>query len=109
MERTLTDSRQGSLFRAVIAAAGDDTRTAGALHRFYEVRIAEWAPCVRQATEADAFRHRCPRSAPSPRPPPPSARQWRPPRRGGGRPRRRGRGGGRPAPGVYRAKGADQV
>ncbi|WP_407565806.1 TetR/AcrR family transcriptional regulator C-terminal ligand-binding domain-containing protein [Streptomyces sp. 184] len=46
---TLTDPRQGALFRAVIAAATCDERTAAALHRFYEIRIAEWAPCVEQA------------------------------------------------------------
>ncbi|WP_328923887.1 TetR/AcrR family transcriptional regulator [Streptomyces sp. NBC_00190] len=51
VRRTLTDSRQGALFRAVIAAATTDERTAEALHRFYEVRVAEWAPCVRQAVE----------------------------------------------------------
>ncbi|MEU5434147.1 TetR/AcrR family transcriptional regulator [Streptomyces sp. NPDC020719] len=47
--RTLTDPRQGPLFRAVIAAATCDDRTARALHTFYEVRVAEWAPCVEQA------------------------------------------------------------
>ncbi|WP_326796697.1 TetR/AcrR family transcriptional regulator [Streptomyces sp. NBC_01808] len=46
---TLTDPRQGALFRAVIAAATCDDRTAAALHRFYAIRIAEWAPCVEQA------------------------------------------------------------
>ncbi|MFE9634624.1 TetR/AcrR family transcriptional regulator [Streptomyces sp. NPDC006463] len=51
VRRTLTDSRQGALFKAVIAAATTDERTAEALHRFYEVRVAEWAPCVRQAVE----------------------------------------------------------
>ncbi|MEV6262879.1 TetR/AcrR family transcriptional regulator [Streptomyces sp. NPDC051784] len=43
---TLTDARQGPLFRAVIAAATCDDRTAQALHRFYAVRIEEWAGCV---------------------------------------------------------------
>ncbi|MDJ0382778.1 TetR/AcrR family transcriptional regulator [Streptomyces sp. G-G2] len=47
--RTLTDPRQGPLFRAVIAAAATDPRTAAALHRFYAVRVAEWVPCVEQA------------------------------------------------------------
>ncbi|MFJ8162313.1 TetR/AcrR family transcriptional regulator [Streptomyces sp. NPDC096136] len=47
--RTLTDPRQGPLFKAVIAAATGDARTAEALHRFYEVRVAEWAPCVQEA------------------------------------------------------------
>lgn len=51
VRRTLTDPRQGSLFKAVIAAATCDTRTAEALHRFYDARITEWAPCVRQAAK----------------------------------------------------------
>ncbi|KJY35248.1 MULTISPECIES: TetR/AcrR family transcriptional regulator [Streptomyces] len=49
--RTLSDPRQGPLFKAVIAAATCDARTAEALHRFYEVRVAEWAPCVQEAVE----------------------------------------------------------
>lgn len=49
--RTLTDPRQGPLFAAVIAAATCDTRTAEALHRFYAVRVAEWAGCVDAAVE----------------------------------------------------------
>ncbi|MCX5412958.1 TetR/AcrR family transcriptional regulator [Streptomyces sp. NBC_00059] len=49
--RTLTDPRQGPLFAAVIAAATCDARTAEALHRFYAVRIEEWAGCVTAATE----------------------------------------------------------
>ncbi|MBT2416950.1 TetR/AcrR family transcriptional regulator [Streptomyces sp. ISL-22] len=48
VQRTLADPRQGALFRAVIAAATCDERTAQALGRFYEVRVAEWAPCVEQ-------------------------------------------------------------
>ncbi|MGW3623806.1 TetR/AcrR family transcriptional regulator [Streptomyces sp. NPDC000880] len=44
--RTLTDPRQGPLFKAVIAAASCDERTAQALHRFYSTWIKEWAPCV---------------------------------------------------------------
>jgi AcrR family transcriptional regulator len=47
--RTLADPRQGALFKAVIAAANCDERTAEALHRFYAVRVAEWAPCAEQA------------------------------------------------------------
>ncbi|MEV0090001.1 TetR/AcrR family transcriptional regulator C-terminal ligand-binding domain-containing protein [Streptomyces sp. NPDC050738] len=47
--KTLADPRQGPIFKAVIAAATCDDRTAEALRRFYEVRIAEWAPCVTQA------------------------------------------------------------
>jgi AcrR family transcriptional regulator len=48
VRRTLADPRQGALFRAVIAAASCDDRTARSLRRFYEVRVAEWAPCVEQ-------------------------------------------------------------
>ncbi|NKQ51373.1 TetR/AcrR family transcriptional regulator [Amycolatopsis sp. K13G38] len=51
VRRTLTDARQGPLFKAVIAAATCDERTAAALRRFYEVRIEEWEPCARQAVE----------------------------------------------------------
>lgn len=51
VQRTLTDPRQGALFAAVIAAATCDARTAEALHRFYETRITEWAPCVTEAVE----------------------------------------------------------
>jgi AcrR family transcriptional regulator len=51
VQRTLADPRQGALFKALIAAATCDGRTAGALHRFYEIRIAEWAPCVAAAVE----------------------------------------------------------
>ncbi|NUS30672.1 MAG: TetR/AcrR family transcriptional regulator [Streptomyces sp.] len=48
VQRTLADPRQGALFRAVIAAATCDERTAQALRRFYDIRVAEWAPCVQQ-------------------------------------------------------------
>jgi AcrR family transcriptional regulator len=48
VQRTLADPRQGPLFRAVIAAATCDGRTAEALRRFYDVRVDEWAPCVEQ-------------------------------------------------------------
>ncbi|MDF4251555.1 TetR/AcrR family transcriptional regulator [Streptomyces sp. WMMB303] len=51
VRRTLTDRRQGALFKAVIAAATCDAPAAEALHRFYAARIGEWAPCVRQAAE----------------------------------------------------------
>jgi len=47
--RTLTDRRQGPLFKAMLAAATWDVDTAAALTRFYETRIAEWAPCVTDA------------------------------------------------------------
>jgi AcrR family transcriptional regulator len=51
VQRTLADPRQGALFKALIAAATGDARTAEALHRFYEIRIDEWAPCVTAAVE----------------------------------------------------------
>jgi AcrR family transcriptional regulator len=51
VQRTLADPRQGALFKAVIAAATCEARTAEALHRFYEVRVTEWAPCVQQAVD----------------------------------------------------------
>lgn len=49
--RTLSDPRQGALFRAVIAAATCDPAAASALHGFYAVRVEEWAPCVAQAVD----------------------------------------------------------
>ncbi|WP_433824502.1 TetR/AcrR family transcriptional regulator C-terminal ligand-binding domain-containing protein [Actinoplanes sp. CA-015351] len=49
VQRTVTDPRQGPLFRAVIVAATCDDRAAEALRRFYAVRIAEWSPCVTAA------------------------------------------------------------
>ncbi|MFB8207281.1 TetR/AcrR family transcriptional regulator [Streptomyces sp. NPDC056010] len=49
--KTLTDPRQGALFRSVIAAATCDPRTAQALHRFYAIRVEEWAGCVTEAVE----------------------------------------------------------
>ncbi|MGD7707146.1 TetR/AcrR family transcriptional regulator C-terminal ligand-binding domain-containing protein [Microlunatus sp. Y2014] len=48
---TLADRRQGPLFAAIIAAATCDERTAAALQHFYDVRIAEWAPCVDAAVD----------------------------------------------------------
>ncbi|MEU8515373.1 TetR/AcrR family transcriptional regulator [Kitasatospora sp. NPDC048722] len=51
VQRTLADPRQGGLFRAVIVAANCDTGAAQALRRFYEARVAEWAPCVAEAVE----------------------------------------------------------
>ncbi|WP_432116827.1 TetR/AcrR family transcriptional regulator [Streptomyces sp. bgisy032] len=51
VRRTLTDPRQGPLFTALIAAATGDAKTAAALHRFYDLRVREWAPCVRQAVD----------------------------------------------------------
>jgi AcrR family transcriptional regulator len=49
--KTLTDQRQGPLFRAMLGAATSDDVTAEALARFYDKRIAEWASCV---TDAEA-------------------------------------------------------
>jgi AcrR family transcriptional regulator len=49
VQRTLVDARQGPLFKAIIAAATGDARTAEALHGFYAIRVREWAPCVEQA------------------------------------------------------------
>ncbi|GAA3192653.1 TetR-like C-terminal domain-containing protein [Streptomyces virens] len=51
VQRTLADPRQGALFRAVIAAATCEPKTAEALHHFYDTRVEEWAPCVRQAVD----------------------------------------------------------
>ncbi|WP_031331084.1 TetR/AcrR family transcriptional regulator [Williamsia sp. D3] len=46
VRKTLSDKRQGPLFKAIIAAATCDARTADALAHFYDTRVAEWAPCV---------------------------------------------------------------
>ncbi|MEV5017948.1 TetR/AcrR family transcriptional regulator C-terminal ligand-binding domain-containing protein [Streptomyces sp. NPDC053780] len=47
--KTLNDPRQGRLFKALIAASLCNEQAAQALHRFYAVRIAEWAGCVTDA------------------------------------------------------------
>ncbi|MGW7411089.1 TetR/AcrR family transcriptional regulator C-terminal ligand-binding domain-containing protein [Streptomyces sp. NPDC054863] len=49
--RTLTDPRQGRLFKSLIAASLCNDQAARALHRFYAVRITEWAGCVTDAVE----------------------------------------------------------
>ncbi|MCT2590179.1 TetR/AcrR family transcriptional regulator [Streptomyces sp. N2-109] len=49
--RTLTDPRQGALFKSVIAASLCNAHTADALHRFYATRIGEWAGCVEAAAK----------------------------------------------------------
>jgi AcrR family transcriptional regulator len=49
VRRTLSDSRQGRLFKAVIAAATYDHRTADALSSFYDRRVAEWSSCITDA------------------------------------------------------------
>jgi AcrR family transcriptional regulator len=46
VRRTLMDPRQGQLFKAMIAAATCDQRTAEALSTFYDRRVAEWSGCV---------------------------------------------------------------
>jgi AcrR family transcriptional regulator len=51
VQRTLTAPRQRALFKALIAAATCDAKTAEALHRFYGIRVKEWAPCVQQAVD----------------------------------------------------------
>src|SRR4051812_31642794 len=57
VRRTLADPRQGPLFKAIIAAATCDPDTAAALHRFYDIRINEWAPCVQQAIDRGELPH----------------------------------------------------
>jgi AcrR family transcriptional regulator len=47
--KTLTDPRQGRLFKALIAASLCNDQAAQALHHFYAVRVEEWAGCVRDA------------------------------------------------------------
>ncbi|MBF6333713.1 TetR/AcrR family transcriptional regulator [Nocardia transvalensis] len=47
--RTLTDPRQGPLFKSLVAAATCDPDAAAALHRFYDTRLTEWTPCIRSA------------------------------------------------------------
>jgi AcrR family transcriptional regulator len=51
VRRTLMDSRQGPLFKAIIAAATSDPRTADALEVFYDRRITEWSGCVVDAID----------------------------------------------------------
>jgi AcrR family transcriptional regulator len=51
VQSTLSDARQGPLFKALITAAACDPQTAGALQRFYDARTVEWAPCVTAAID----------------------------------------------------------
>jgi AcrR family transcriptional regulator len=51
VQSTLSDARQGPLFKALITAASCDPQTADALRRFYDTRTREWAPCVTAAIE----------------------------------------------------------
>ena len=46
VQTTLSDSRQGRLFRALIVAAACDETAAEALNGFYRTRVEEWVPCV---------------------------------------------------------------
>jgi len=46
VRRTLSNARQGALFKAIFAAANCDDRTAAALSAFYDRRVAEWSGCV---------------------------------------------------------------
>jgi AcrR family transcriptional regulator len=94
VRRTLTDPRQGPLFRAVIVAAAGDTRVATALHHFYDIRVNEWAPCVQQAIDrqdvpANTATHEVIRAV-SAAPVLPAADHRRPARPGRRRPRRPG-------------------
>ena len=49
VQKTLSDPRQGRLFRALIVAGACDEQAALALHAFYRARINEWVPCVSDA------------------------------------------------------------
>ena len=49
VQKTLSDSRQGRLFRALIVAGACDGQAADALSAFYRTRIEEWVPCVTDA------------------------------------------------------------
>ncbi len=49
IQRTLADRRQGSLFRAIIAAGTCDDRTSTSLTGFYRARIDEMTPIVDDA------------------------------------------------------------
>ncbi|MFD6414895.1 TetR/AcrR family transcriptional regulator C-terminal ligand-binding domain-containing protein [Streptomyces sp. NPDC060194] len=55
--RTLTDPRQGRLFKALIAASLCNEQAAAALHRFYAVRIEEWTGCVTDAVARGELPH----------------------------------------------------
>ncbi|WP_216896705.1 TetR/AcrR family transcriptional regulator [Nocardia alni] len=47
--KTLTDPRQGPLFKSLVAAAICDPAAAEALRHFYDTRLSEWSPCVAAA------------------------------------------------------------
>uniref|UniRef100_UPI002453FE81 TetR/AcrR family transcriptional regulator n=1 Tax=Nocardia wallacei TaxID=480035 RepID=UPI002453FE81 len=48
---TLTDPRQGPLFKSLVAAAPSDAEAAAAQHRFYATPLTEWSPCINAANE----------------------------------------------------------
>lgn len=58
VQQTLADVRQGPLFKALIAGATCDQRTAEALQGFYDRRIDEWVPCVEDARKRGQVPHR---------------------------------------------------
>jgi AcrR family transcriptional regulator len=69
--RTLTDPRQGAILRAVIASAASGAGLVDAVHRFYCLRVEEWAGCVRDAIDrgevpADADPHAVVRAVSAP-------------------------------------------
>jgi AcrR family transcriptional regulator len=49
VQRTLSDARQGRLFKALIVAGACDQSAAASLRVFYATRVEEWAPCVTDA------------------------------------------------------------
>jgi AcrR family transcriptional regulator len=51
VQRTLSDARQGRLFKALIVAGACDQSAAASLRAFYATRVEEWAPCVTAAIE----------------------------------------------------------
>jgi AcrR family transcriptional regulator len=46
VRRTLTNPRQGRLFKAIFAASSCDDHTAAALSTFYDRRVTEWSGCI---------------------------------------------------------------
>lgn len=46
VQKTLSDSRQSRLFRALIVAGACDEAAEAALNGFFRTRIEEWVPCV---------------------------------------------------------------
>ncbi len=46
---TLTDPRQGPLFKSLVAASICDPAASEALRHFYDTRLSEWSPCIAAA------------------------------------------------------------